>query len=147
MHLLKSIDLRRSCLKGACSSTGLTLIFGHIIRSWDKGGLLTGSRGVQKVFIRRHCVSRCDSLLLEQKRPFSPWHLGSRLVSGLPGHWPDRPEERWRQHHRLTTCQQFRPHRQPCRPAVDGVWQQRHQNAQEQPQSTALLLSACLHCL
>lgn len=58
------------------------------------------------------------------------------LVSGFPGHWPDRPEERWGEHHRLPARQQLRAQRQPCRPAVDGVRHQRLQNAQKWTQST-----------
>lgn len=44
-------------------------------------------------------------------------------VSGFLGHWPNRPEERWGEHHRLPAREQLGAQHQPCRPAVDGVWQ------------------------
>lgn len=69
--------------------------------------------------------------------PFSLPHSLSSYCLGFPGHWPDRPEERRGKHHRLPACQQLCTQCQPCGPAVDGVWQQRLQNAQEWTQSTA----------
>lgn len=134
VHLLNSVDLKLSYSSEACSSTGMTPNVADIIRGWDKGGLLTGSREIREC---RNFSGVCfflqfDSLLLAQRRPIFLPDISVRIVvSGFPGHWSDRSEERWRQHHRLPARQQLWPDCQPCRPAVDGVWQQRLQNAQE----------------
>lgn len=48
LYLLNSIDLELSSSTEACSSTGMTPNVADIIRIWDRGGLLTGSRGTRE---------------------------------------------------------------------------------------------------